>query len=152
MPFRKRRSLFDELLGDFFDEAFFGRELIPEYSDYEVAVPRSYKKPVADIWETNNAIKAVIDMPGVNKEDIKINVKNEGLEIKAEKKEEKKEDKKGIYREERRYTGFYRFIPLPENAIPEKTEAEYKNGVLELTIPKREEEKKEDEGKRIQVR
>ncbi len=151
MPFRRRRSLFDELFQDLFDFGFDDFEetaVIPRTA----AVPQDYKRPVADIWETDNAIKAVIDMPGVNKEDIKINVKDDGLEIKAEKKEEKKLDKKGIYREERRYTGYYRFIPLPANAIPEKTEAEYKNGVLELTIPKKEEEKKEDEGKTIRVK
>ncbi len=151
MPFRRRRSLFDELFQDFFDFGFDDFEetaVIPRTA----AVPQDYKRPVADIWETDNAIKAVIDMPGVNKEDIKINVKDDGLEIKAEKKEEKKQDKKGIYREERRYTGYYRFIPLPANAIPEKTEAEYKNGVLELTIPKKEEDKKEDEGKSIRVK
>ena len=147
MPFR-RRSFFDDLFDLFEDFGFEFEETMPAKRKF--AVPQDYVTPVADIWETDKAVKAVIDMPGVNKEDIKINVKDNGIEIKAEKKEEKKEEKKGIYREERRYTGFYRFIPLPENTIPEKTEAEYKNGVLELTIPKK--EVKEETGKTIQVK
>ncbi|MBW2988193.1 Hsp20/alpha crystallin family protein, partial [Candidatus Woesearchaeota archaeon] len=79
-----------------------------------------------------------VELPGINKEDIKVRATEDGLEIRAEKKEEiKQEDKRrGIYRQERTYSGFYRFIPLPEGVDTSKIQATYKNGVLELKVPK----------------
>jgi HSP20 family protein len=99
-----------------------------------------YRKPLADIYETDKEFVSVMEMPGVSKEDIRINLTEDAIEVKVEKKAEKKEEdkKKGIYRMERRYAGFYRCLGLPKNVEADKISASYKDGVLELRMPKAE--------------
>ncbi len=103
-------------------------------------VPSDYRKPLADIYETDKEFVSVMEMPGVSKEDIRINLTEDAIEVKVEKKAEKKEEdkKKGIYRMERRYAGFYRCLGLPKNVEADKISASYKDGVLELRMPKAE--------------
>lgn len=98
----------------------------------------NYKQPISDIYESEKEIIAEIEIPGVNKEDIKINLSDNKIEIKAENKSEfKKEDKKkGVYRFERNYSGFYRNISLPKNVDIDKAEADYKDGILKIKVPK----------------
>lgn len=100
----------------------------------------NYARPQADFWENENEYVAKLDIPGCDKEDIKVGVTNNGLEVSVEKKHEiKHEDKKkGYFRYERSHAGFYRNFALPENADKDKVDATYKNGVLELKIPKKE--------------
>jgi len=111
----------------------------------------NYRQAISDITETDKEIIATVELPGVEKEDIDINATDTGIEIKVEKKEENRDEdkKKGIYKLERNYVGFYKFIPIPEGAEIDNIKATYKNGVLELRIPKKEEEKKN--GMRIKV-
>ncbi len=108
-----------------------------------------YRQPLADIWETDNEVIATLEMPGVDKNDIQINVNENNLEIKVEKKQEKEDKKKGMYRLERSYKGFYRRFSLPTNVKADKANATYKNGVLEIKIPKSKEEK--EKTKQIKV-
>jgi len=98
----------------------------------------NYKLPLSNIYETDKEIIAEIEMPGVDKKDIKIQIDKNGIEIKAENKAEIKQEnqKKGIYRFERNYSGFYRYFSLPSYADTEKANAEYKNGILKIIIPK----------------
>ncbi|MDK2849912.1 MAG: hypothetical protein PWP03_23 [Candidatus Woesearchaeota archaeon] len=125
-------------------ERVFGRDYVydvPQLTHYgrkNEWVPADYREPLADIFETDKEIIATIELPGVDKKDIDVNLRDDGLEIKVEKKDEHKQEdkKKGFYRIERRYSGFYRFIPLPEYADRSKIDATYNNGVLELRIPK----------------
>ncbi len=121
-----------------------------ESEPFEERFESSIRQPLADTWETEDAVYASIELPGVNKEDIEINVVDHGLEIKAMRKEETKEHKKGFYRIERNYAGFYKYIALPENAMPEKAEAEYKNGILEIRVPKT--KAKEPSKRRIKIK
>ncbi len=113
------------------------REVLPSHTESEI-VCNNYKQPIADMWETDKDVLATIEIPGVQKEDININLEKDSLEIRVEKKDEfKEEDKKhGIYRLERRYGGYYRNMSLPENVDPNKIKATYANGVLELRMPK----------------
>jgi HSP20 family protein len=99
----------------------------------------SYRKAVSDIYETDKDIIANIELPGIEKKDIKLNIKEDKIEIKVEKKSEveKKDEKKGFYRRERLYSGFYRCFKLPVYADTEKVDADFKNGVLNITIPKK---------------
>jgi len=101
-------------------------------------VASNYKHPISDIYETDKEIIAEIEIPGVNKNDIKVHVSDDGIEVKAETHAEAKHEdkKKGIYRFERNYSGFYRHFSLPENVDPDKANAEYKDGVLKITLPK----------------
>jgi HSP20 family protein len=93
--------------------------------------------PLTDIWDAGKEIKAEIDMPGLQKEDIKISAHKGVLEVKAEKKHESKEEKKGMYRFERSYQGFYRAYHLPPEADIENISAKYENGVLKISMPKK---------------
>lgn len=100
-----------------------------------------WREPLIDIFEDENHVILTAEIPGVDKEDIKLNVTEDGIEIRAEKKEERKEETEKSRRLERTYTGFYRYIELPVEVIPEKAKATYRNGILEVRIPKTERKK-----------
>ncbi len=102
----------------------------------------NYRQAIADISETDKEVIATVELPGVDKRDIKVEATDDGIEIRVERKDEREEKKKGMYRLERSYAGFYRHIPLPDGVNVEKTKASYKNGVLELRVPKSEERRK----------
>ena len=120
-------------LDDFFDEGLFfngSREVV------------KHQWPKVDIVENESDYTIVADLPGLNKEDIKISIENGALSISGEKKEEKKEKEKGkYYYYERSYGSFQRSFALPENVSDKDINANYKNGVLELKIKKVEKEK-----------
>ncbi len=101
-------------------------------------IASNYKNPVSDIYETDKEVIAEVEMPGIDKKDIQVHVDKDGIEIKAETKAElKHEDKrKGMYRFERNYSGFYRHFSLPNNVNTDKANAEYKDGILKVTLPK----------------
>ena len=99
--------------------------------------------PRMDLKETEDAFTAKLTMPGLDKKDIDISVTDGVLTIKGEtKEEEEKEDEKGSWLvREHRHCSYFRSVRLPSEVAPEKAEAEYKNGVLTLTLPKAEEVK-----------
>ncbi len=103
--------------------------------------------PATDIYETENSYVVKADLPGVKKEDIQIDLHDGTFTLKAEKKFEEKESKDNYLRVERAYGSFVRSFRLPKNVDAEKIKAEYKDGVLEVTLPKKEEAKP----KKIQV-
>ena len=85
---------------------------------------------------------AIAEMPGLEKEDIKINVTEDRLEISAQTKHEEKKEEKGYVYRERRSGSYYRAISLPSPVDPDNSKAAYKNGVLEIKMPKTEIKKK----------
>jgi HSP20 family protein len=96
----------------------------------------STEVPNVDVMERGNDVVVTADMPGVDKNDIKINVRDDNtLEISAEKKMEKEEKEKGFIRHERAYSRYYRSIKLPAPVDKSKAKASYNNGVLEITLP-----------------
>ena len=97
--------------------------------------------PATDISENDNAIELKAELPGLKKEDIKISVYENVLSIQGEKKESSKTDKKNYHRIERSYGSFHRRFSLPAKVKGDQIKAEYKEGVLTLTIPKAEEVK-----------
>lgn len=105
------------------------------------------RTPATDVYETENSYVVKADFPGVKKEDIQIDVHDGTFTLKAEKKFEEKESKDNYLRVERAYGSFMRSFQLPKNVDAEKIKAEYKDGVLEVTLPKIEEAKP----KKIQV-
>lgn len=92
--------------------------------------------PLIDIDETQDAFAVKAELPGVDKEDVSVDIDNGVLTIRGEKKVET-EDKKR-HRVECAYGSFVRSFTLPQSVDTERVEAEYKNGVLNLTIPKSE--------------
>ena len=109
-----------------------------------------YRHPLTEWRETDKEMIASLEMPGVGKEDIKLNVTAEGIEVRAEKRREfEAEDKKtGAYRMEKSYAGFFRLLALPEGVDPKEIQASHANGVLVLRFPK----PKEKKGLEIQVK
>ena len=91
--------------------------------------------PQIEVLQLNGQFTVRADLPGLTKDDVKIEVTNDFLTISGERKEEKEEKQEGFYRSERNYGSFYRQIPLPESAKTENAEATFRNGVLEITIP-----------------
>jgi HSP20 family protein len=96
--------------------------------------------PDTDIIEKKDHIIVRIDLPGINKEDIELNITSEVIEVECEKTQQKEEKEGDYYLSERYMKGYYRKIVLPRTIVPEEARARYRNGVLEITAPKYEEE------------
>ncbi len=112
----------------------------------------NYRQPLADMRDDGKELVVSVELPGVDKKDINLNVSDNRVEIKVEKKTEfkQKDENKGMYRMERSYKGFYRCFSLPENVDPNKIDASFENGLLKLRMPKKIVEKKKR--KRIEIR
>ncbi|MDD4878697.1 MAG: Hsp20/alpha crystallin family protein [Candidatus Nanoarchaeia archaeon] len=99
---------------------------------------QGFKEPLSDIKVKNNEIVARIELPGINKKDVLLNVGKDFIEVKAQKKEESKEEGRGFLMQERSYSGFFRRLPLPMPANPSKMESQFRDGILEIRMPKAE--------------
>jgi len=97
--------------------------------------------PRIDVYEKNGNIVIKADLPGTKPEDVDVNVEGGDLIIRGERKAEKEVKEEDYYRMERTYGGFYRRQPLPEGITPDKIQATFANGVLEVTVPKPAEKK-----------
>lgn len=97
--------------------------------------------PSADISEDENEYHIHMDIPGMEKNDIKINVQDGRITITGERKTEEKEEKKDFVRKERYHGSFYRSFTLPGKLKEDAIQASFKNGVLQLVVPKAEEVK-----------
>lgn len=97
--------------------------------------------PAAELSETDDAVHLKLEVPGMDAKDLNIEVTAEAVSISGERKSEKKTDEDGITRSEFRYGKFQRVIPLPARIQNTDVKAEYKDGILNLTLPKAEEEK-----------
>ncbi|MCK4503828.1 MAG: Hsp20/alpha crystallin family protein, partial [Desulfuromonadales bacterium] len=94
--------------------------------------------PRADISETDAEFCITAEVPGIKREDVKIDIDDHVLSIRGENKQEKEEKGKKFHRIERYYGSFNRSFSLPENVNEDKIEAVFKDGMLTLTIPKTE--------------
>ena len=90
--------------------------------------------PPAEMIRRDDDLLIRMDLPGVKKEDIKIDVEDHRLIVHGERKDETEDKREGYYRSERTYGSFYRMIPLPEDAHAEKADAVFDNGVLEIRM------------------
>ena len=91
--------------------------------------------PVVEVREQDGRLVVSADLPGLSKDEVKVEVNEEGLVIQGERKREHKEERGGYVRSERSYGSFYRAIPLPEGASVDKAKAQFNNGVLEVSVP-----------------
>ncbi len=98
--------------------------------------------PAVNIKEENDKFVLEMAAPGLKKDDFNINLDNYVLTISSEKKEETKDDKDNYTRREFLYTSFSRSFTLPKTVDIDKIKADYKNGILTVTLPKKEEEAK----------
>ncbi len=131
---RRMWERMDELMSRIWEEPY---PALPGEKTGEIEV----KTPDVDIMETESELIVTSDIPGVSKDDIQIKVSEDSLEISSEVKREEKEEDKGYIRRERVYRKFYRKLSLPTPVDAEQAKASYKNGVLEIKLPKKEEKK-----------
>jgi HSP20 family protein len=109
-------------------ENFFTRE--------EPMWPKGGFLPDVDLTETDKEVRISADVPGVEEKDLDVSLRDDTLIIKGEKKEEKEEKSGGRYYAERSYGAFERRIALPCEVEPDKVKADYKKGVLSITLQK----------------
>lgn len=103
--------------------------------------------PRMDLSETDDAFLIKVDLPGLKKDEITVNVEDHRLMVRGERKEERKEEKENFLRMERSSGSFFRSVTLPPAVKEDAIQAEFKDGVLTITIPKTE----ESTSRRIQV-
>jgi len=91
--------------------------------------------PAIDVSERNGELRVHADLPGIERENINVEVSNNVLTISGERRQEQEEDEGGYHRMERSYGSFSRSIALPEGAQADQAHGEFKNGVLEICVP-----------------
>jgi HSP20 family protein len=141
-PFRPLRSLWD-LRADM-DRLWEGFPAFPRF--HRLMEQPSW--PAVDVFDRNGSVVVKADVPGMMARDIEVNVSDEGITISGERSEEKEVKEKDYYRSERSYGRFVRQVPLPAGADREKAQATFKEGVLEISFPLKEEAKQ----KKIEVK
>ena len=110
----------------------FGPSWLPRVKFPEMGV----MSPDVDIFEDGNDVVVKAEMPGMKKENIDVNLTNDMITVSGEKKKEEKVEKKDYYRVERSYGSFTRSFRLPKEVQSDKAKATFKDGVLELRVPK----------------
>ncbi len=97
--------------------------------------------PTVDLFEEKEDVVVKAEIPGMDKDNIEVNLTDHTLTIKGEKKKEEEVKEENYYRSERSYGSFFRTIELPKDVHTDKVKATFKNGVLEVRMPKTEEAK-----------
>lgn len=116
----------------------FRRELERSFGTFptiQSAIPKS-SSMTCDVADEGDKYVVKLDVPGVKKNEIKLNAFDNSLEISAQHKEEEEEKKKNYVRKERSEISYYRTIPLPEKIVSGKAQAKLTDGVLSITVPK----------------
>jgi HSP20 family protein len=130
-PFSLMRQMTSEL-----DRAFEGWPSFrwPAFRS-RLAVEDAAWFPEIDVLEKDNRLITKVDLPGLKKEDVKVEVNDGHLAISGERKRETEEKKDRFYRCEREYSSFYRAVPLPDGVKLEDVTATFADGVLEVSVP-----------------
>ena len=124
-------------------DPFHGLRLFEDAVTRMMSEPRANRpwSPAVDIFETEDALKLKADVPEVKIEDLDIRVENQTLTLRGQRKFEKEENVKGHHRIERSYGEFVRSFAVPSTVDTDKVAADYRNGVLTITLPKKEADK-----------
>jgi len=93
-------------------------------------------QPNLDIYQTETEVVAMVEIPGVNPEDVDVTVTKNMLSVKGNLKQSEEVKEEGYFRSERRFGAFQRVVPLPAEVKANETKASFKNGVLEIRMPK----------------
>lgn len=126
-PFYKLQKEMNRLFDDFFEDF--------QLTSFEEKMATPFN-PRVNVRETEKSVEISAELPGIEEKEIDISVSNDSVTIKGEKKEEKEEKGECFHRVERSYGSFQRQIPLPCEIEMEKAEAAFKDGVLNITLPK----------------
>jgi HSP20 family protein len=123
---------------------FFGGRIPSLYERLGPAGNFGIQEPALDLYEDKDEIVVKAELPGMAKDDIQVSVTDNVLTIKGEKRQEEENKEKEYYRSERVYGAFLRSVALPTEVNPGKVRATFKNGVLEVRLPKSEAAKKKE--------
>jgi HSP20 family protein len=127
----------ERIMGD-----FFGRRARPWWPERWLrAEPMEITAPAIDLFEEKDDIVVKAELPGIEKDNIEVNLTDHHLTIKGEKKKEEEVKEENYYRSERSYGSFVRTLELPKDVHADKVKASFKNGILEVRLPKTEEAK-----------
>jgi len=138
-PFRELRSLQDEM------NRLFMTNLPRSVAQEDLA--SGGWSPSVDIYESENEIILEAELPGMNRDDFEVSIENNVITLKGKREFQKRDEGDNYHRVERSYGAFTRSFSLPRTVSAENTTAEYRNGVLRVSLPKREEAK----ARRIEV-
>lgn len=127
-PFSLMRR-FGEDMEQLFDEFGFGR-LAPRGFDQMAAWT-----PQVEVLQRDKEFVIRAELPGINKDNVKVELRDDSIVLSGERQEERKEEREGFLRTERSYGSFYREIPLPPGVDTSKATATFREGVLEITMP-----------------
>jgi HSP20 family protein len=126
-------------------EEFFGRRARPWWPERWFRGDRGneldVRAPAVDVFEEKDDIVVKAEIPGMDKDNIQVNLADHTLTIKGEKKKEEEVKEENYYRSERSYGSFFRTLELPKDVHADKVKATFKKGVLEVRMPKTEEAK-----------
>ena len=151
-PFQMIERFADEM-DRVFDNFGFGRGRLAPRLGIDLPRPLFGRNeewlPDVEMLQRNDDLVIRADLPGLAKEDIKIEITEDAVTIRGERKRELEEEKAGVYRCERTYGSFYRHLPLPEGAMTDQAKATFKDGVLEVTMPAPPESVKR--GRRVEI-
>jgi HSP20 family protein len=132
-PFRDLRTLQEEV------NRLFSTNLTRGFG--EEGIGRGAWNPSVDIYENKEHIVLEAELPGMNRDDFELSVENNVITLRGERQFEKKDETDNYHRVERSYGSFTRSFTLPQTVSADGATAEYRNGVLRVTLPKREETK-----------
>ena len=127
-PFEEMERWFEEA----FRRPFFAPSWMPRFKFPEIG--EMY--PTVDIFEDGNDVVVKAELPGMKKDDIEVNISDDVITISGEKKTEEKVEKKDYYQLERSFGSFTRTLQLPAETQTDKARASFKDGILEVRIPK----------------
>ncbi len=104
----------------------------------DLAMPAAFRAlgPRLDLAESDNEVIVKVELPGIDPKDVEINVVGNVLTLRGEKKQDRQERGRDFHFVERQYGSFHRSVPLPTTVDSDKVSAEYKGGVLTITLPK----------------
>jgi HSP20 family protein len=131
-PFSLLQRFFNEDLMSLFDDLGTRRTQAAPATRAQTAMAWM---PKIDVVQRNNELVVRADLPGVNPDDVTVEISDDAITISGERKQEHVEENGSIYRFERTHGAFYREIPLPKGAIANQAKASFKDGVLEITAP-----------------
>lgn len=135
---RRRRDVF----GDLFDmQEQMNRMFNEFFGDRQNTLAEGSWTPSVDVSETDAAIVVRAELPGLSQDDIELNLQDNVLTLKGEKKQERKDEQENYHRTECCFGSFSRSFSLPATVKQEDIQAKFKDGVLEITLPKAEEAK-----------
>ena len=132
-PFSWVRQMQDQL-DRAFSNLWSGGGMTSSWTPDRVLGPSDWS-PAIDVFQRGNDLVIRADVPGMSKDDISVDVADDQLTIRGERRYDHEEERDGVFRSERSHGSFCRAVPLPQGAIADSAKATFNNGVLEIVVP-----------------